>query len=245
MTYSEEQLKELLKKQRELCAKSAIVDEDWYRGRFSGCILRKDSILNAPEPPLPEIKQSPLKRFGYFPNHGDEDGRNGFTICYDWENSDEIIVWCEDTEEDAIEAVKRLNGILENIITPLQQAPLPVVNTEEEVKALAFINKIKYPEHYMGIPENATREDLLFIIAGMEEGCEQWKAKCENLEHTLQQSLAPLPVRECYVPVERGNKSLNEMMKDCVKIWGFPDMWLKKVTLPATEDWGRAKRKVN
>lgn len=54
-------------------------------------------------------------KFEYFHNHGDEEGNNSLTICFgdsDHE-TDHIIVTCEDTEEDAIEAVKRLNGILD------------------------------------------------------------------------------------------------------------------------------------
>lgn len=53
-------------------------------------------------------------KFEYFHNHGDEDGNNSLTICFgDSDETDHIIVTCEDTEEDAIEAVNRLNKILD------------------------------------------------------------------------------------------------------------------------------------
>lgn len=56
-------------------------------------------------------------KFEYFHNHGDEDGNNSLTICFgDSSEPDHIIVSCEDTEEDAIEAVKRLNEILDTSI---------------------------------------------------------------------------------------------------------------------------------
>jgi hypothetical protein len=56
--YSIDVVKELLKKQREICANSARVDEDYYRGRFRGCVLNKNEILNAPEPELPQFSVS-------------------------------------------------------------------------------------------------------------------------------------------------------------------------------------------
>ena len=61
----------------------------------------------------PVIPEGSEKRFNYFHNHGDEDGNNSLTICFgDSDEPDHIIVTCEDTEEDAIECVKRLNDIL-------------------------------------------------------------------------------------------------------------------------------------
>jgi hypothetical protein len=47
------ELEELLRKQRELCAKYAKVDEDWYRGRYRSSYVNITSILNAPAPELP------------------------------------------------------------------------------------------------------------------------------------------------------------------------------------------------
>lgn len=54
------------------------------------------------------------KIFYSFPNHGDEDGNNGFTIAYGdpSDDLDDVIVGAEDTEEDAQEACKRLNQII-------------------------------------------------------------------------------------------------------------------------------------
>jgi cAMP phosphodiesterase len=53
-------------------------------------------------------------KFEYFHNHGDEDGNNSLTVCFgDPDQLESIIVTCEDTEEDAVEAVKRLNNILD------------------------------------------------------------------------------------------------------------------------------------
>lgn len=55
-------------------------------------------------------------KFNYFPNHGDEEGRNGFTIYYsdheDEDDPEEYLVGAEYTEEEAIEVCARLNGIL-------------------------------------------------------------------------------------------------------------------------------------
>lgn len=54
------------------------------------------------------------RKFEYFHNHGDDEGNNSLTICFgDPNEPDNIIVGCEDTEEDAVEIVKRLNGILD------------------------------------------------------------------------------------------------------------------------------------
>lgn len=53
-------------------------------------------------------------KFEYFHNHGDDEGNNSLTICFgDSNEPDHIIVGCEDTEEDAIEVVTRLNAILD------------------------------------------------------------------------------------------------------------------------------------
>lgn len=57
------------------------------------------------------------QKFDYFHNHGDEYGNDCFTIYFgELDDLDHIIVGCEDTEEDAIEIVKRLNGILDQQI---------------------------------------------------------------------------------------------------------------------------------
>jgi type I site-specific restriction endonuclease len=56
--YSIDVVKELLRKQREICANRARADEDHYRGRFRGCVLNKNEILNAPEPELPQSSVS-------------------------------------------------------------------------------------------------------------------------------------------------------------------------------------------
>lgn len=57
------------------------------------------------------------KKFEYFHNHGDEDGNNSLTVCFGSANDpDNIIVSCEDKESDAIEAVKRLNEILDTYL---------------------------------------------------------------------------------------------------------------------------------
>lgn len=62
-----------------------------------------------------EQPETDYNKFTYFSNHGDEDGRNGFTVTYgDYEESEDIIVGTHDTEEDAIESVKRLNQILQS-----------------------------------------------------------------------------------------------------------------------------------
>jgi len=59
------------------------------------------------------------KKFYYFPNHGDEDGNNSFTIAFGNEDDDLLlasgptIVGAEDNEDDAIEACKRLNSIIQ------------------------------------------------------------------------------------------------------------------------------------
>ncbi len=53
------------------------------------------------------------KKFNYFPNHGDEEGNNAWTIIYgDVADIDHIIVGAEDSERSAIEYCKRLNEIL-------------------------------------------------------------------------------------------------------------------------------------
>jgi len=53
------------------------------------------------------------KKFEYFHNHGDEEGNNSLTICYgDANDPYHIIVGTANIEEEAIEAVQRLNEIL-------------------------------------------------------------------------------------------------------------------------------------
>ena len=53
------------------------------------------------------------KKFNVFPNHGDEDGRNGWTVCYgEVDDVDHIIIGAEDTKRGAQEMAKRLNGII-------------------------------------------------------------------------------------------------------------------------------------
>lgn len=50
-------------------------------------------------------------KFNHFPNHDDE---RGHTICYgDPDQDDHIVVGAENTEEDAEEACRRLNAIVE------------------------------------------------------------------------------------------------------------------------------------
>jgi len=59
------------------------------------------------------------KKFYYFENHGNEDGTDDFTIIYgdqEGEFGEGIITGAEDTEEDAIEACKRLNGIIDSLL---------------------------------------------------------------------------------------------------------------------------------
>jgi len=66
------------------------------------------------------------KTFYWFENHGDDEGNNAYTICYgneeeDNENAENFIVGCEDTEEDANEACRRLNSIVEPIRASLSE----------------------------------------------------------------------------------------------------------------------------
>lgn len=61
------------------------------------------------------------KQFYFFQNHGDEEGNKGYTICYgdeeeDDENAEHYIVSCEDDEDEAIEACKRLNDIVDPLL---------------------------------------------------------------------------------------------------------------------------------
>lgn len=60
----------------------------------------------------------PENIFYWFPNHGDEDGNNSFTICYGdpTDDLDVIIVGTENSQEDATEACKRLNTIVESLL---------------------------------------------------------------------------------------------------------------------------------
>lgn len=52
------------------------------------------------------------KPFKFFPNHGDEEGRRGYTIIYgDVDDEDHIIVGAEDDEADAVMSCDRLNEI--------------------------------------------------------------------------------------------------------------------------------------
>ena len=64
------------------------------------------------------------REFTYFHNHGDDEGLNSVTICYgdpdDYPVEDTIIT-CEDTEEDAIECVRRLNEILKPLRDQLSE----------------------------------------------------------------------------------------------------------------------------
>lgn len=56
-----------------------------------------------------------MKKFTYFPNHGDEDGRNSLTVCYGEADGDEIIICCTDKVKDAKESCRRLNKIMKQI----------------------------------------------------------------------------------------------------------------------------------
>ena len=74
------------------------------------------------------------KHFYYFENHGNEDGTDNFTIIYgdqeeDYGNGE--ITGAEDTEEQAIEACKRLNSIVSPILS----------DREELLKALENLSK--------------------------------------------------------------------------------------------------------
>ena len=53
-----------------------------------------------------------MKKFTYFANHGDENGKNCWTICYGKPDGDEIIIGVENRKSDAIEMCKRLNKII-------------------------------------------------------------------------------------------------------------------------------------
>ena len=46
------------------------------------------------------------------PNHGDEQGKKEWSICYGEPDGDEIIVGAEDRKKEAVEMCKRLNKIL-------------------------------------------------------------------------------------------------------------------------------------
>lgn len=64
-------------------------------------------------------------KFYYFENHGNEDGTNNFTIIHgdqEGEFGEGVITGAEDTEEDAIEACKRLNEISDSLKVELTEA---------------------------------------------------------------------------------------------------------------------------
>lgn len=83
-------------------------------------------------------------KFEYFHNHGDDEGNNNLTICFgDSNEPDHIIVGCEDTEEDAIEVVTRLNAILD---TYAQQK---VGEFKEKLKAELDHIKMPMPKGYI------------------------------------------------------------------------------------------------
>jgi len=84
-------------------------------------------------------------KFEYFHNHGDEEGNNSLTICYgDSSEPDHIMVTCEDTEEDAIEAVRRLNVILD---TYAQQK----VDEFKEKLKIAIWNRYQRSDYHLTI----------------------------------------------------------------------------------------------
>lgn len=57
-----------------------------------------------------------MKKFYYFQNHGDDDGKNQFTICYGEPNDiDNIIVGSSDKKSFANESCNRLNKIIKQI----------------------------------------------------------------------------------------------------------------------------------
>jgi hypothetical protein len=81
-------------------------------------LLKDQPTTASPHTNSPVIPEGSENRFNYFHNHGDEDGNNSLTIYFGdlGEPLDEpgghTLITCENTEEDAIEVVKRLNHIL-------------------------------------------------------------------------------------------------------------------------------------
>lgn len=81
-----------------------------------------------------------MKLFTHFPNHGDENGKNCYTISYGKTDGNEIIVGAENTLSDANEAVRRLNKIIKQIaidehlhdIYGLESNLLDVLHSKEE-----------------------------------------------------------------------------------------------------------------
>lgn len=83
------------------------------------------------------------KSFYWFPNHGDDDGNNAYTVCYGNEEEDTIsgenfIVTCEDTQDDADECCKRLNGI----------AAAPLLKEEVETLKTAIREALQADNQY-------------------------------------------------------------------------------------------------
>lgn len=51
-----------------------------------------------------------MRKFTYFPNHGDENGKREWTICYGNYNDDDcVIVTAVDTKKEAIITCRNLN----------------------------------------------------------------------------------------------------------------------------------------
>lgn len=95
--------------------------DDTWQMDFAAALETAKSLLASNEDNTPlDVEKLAEKAFTYFPNHGDEDGRGCYTICYagkdedgDFDfNGDEIIVGVLDEEKDAIESCRRLNEIL-------------------------------------------------------------------------------------------------------------------------------------
>lgn len=98
------------------------------------------------------------QKFEYFHNHGDDEGNNSLTICFgDSNEPDNIIVGCEDTEEDAIEAVKRLNAILD------QHAAQCVQEFKDKMKNELMLLRIGNPLTDIGHAHNSTIEQIIHI----------------------------------------------------------------------------------
>lgn len=107
-------------------------------------------------PPASKTLQECQRKFTYFPNHGDEDGRNCYTICFGDpgdDSFDEVIVGAEDTEEDAQEAVSRLNAIF--YANQLQARGYKGWNVDKAIEQL----EIELEHNKSGYKEDATFKD--------------------------------------------------------------------------------------
>lgn len=94
-------------------------------------------------------------KFEYFHNHGDE-GNNSLTIIFgEAHDSNHTIVGCENTETDAVEAVKRLNGILD------QHAAQCVEEFKGKLQENLVLMKILNPASDIGVSHNATIDSII------------------------------------------------------------------------------------